>query len=124
MLIFWPITLFSNSQKIPLTPQDMYLLLPVHCPLLSSAQGQRLASNELRVQDYYKSYGHKIVFYDSVIVCPKMIIDAYRAQLRMIEAKKLISSRHVAIATKLFLDNAAIDPGNHHTKFEICPIYC
>ena len=34
------------------------------------------------------------------------------------------SSRHVAIAI-IFLDNAcAIDPGNHHTKFEIHPIYC
>ena len=30
---------------------------------------------------------------------------------------------HVAMATKLFLNNA-IAPGNHHTKFEIRLIYC
>ena len=36
----------------------------------------------------------------------------------VIETENLVSSRHVAMAMKLFLDNA-IALGNHHTKYEI-----
>ena len=36
-------------------------------------------------------------------------------------AKKLNSSRHVAMATEFF--NNANGPRNHHTKFEIFPAY-
>ena len=33
--------------------------------------------------------------------------------------RKSVPSRHVVITMNVILDNA-IDPGNHHTKFEIC----
>ena len=37
-------------------------------------------------------------------------------------AKKLNSSRHVAVSMKKFLNNAN-GPSNYHAKFEIFPIY-
>ena len=55
-------------------------------------------------------YLHRVTVYQLWTLC-------------VIEAKKSISSRHVAMAMKLFLDNA-IDSGNHHTKFEIHLINC